>query len=136
MRHVARASGRSRWGLAAACLLAGCAASSGGSVRPGDLPQHVISEPFDLGWRVMPRGGRVRAEGLVQPRVESVRTVTLQLVGEDSEGRVVSFSTPAVVRWDSGSAPRSFGVELQPTGQNDHFTVRGLDWEYQDIRVK
>ena len=136
MRLLARAGGRSRWGLAAACLLSGCAASSGGSIHPGDLPQHAIAEPFDLGWRVMQRGGRVRAEGLVEPRVGSVRTVTLQLVGEDSEGRVVSFSTPAVVRWDSGSAPRSFGVELQPTGQNDHFTVRVLDWEYQDIRVK
>jgi hypothetical protein len=84
----------------------------------------------------MQRGGRVRAEGLVEPRVGSVRTVTLQLVGEDAEGRVVSFSTPTVVRWDSGSAPRSFGVELQPTGQNEHFTVRVLDWEYQEMRVK
>lgn len=101
--------------LVTTALLAGCVASVA-AARPADFPLHSEAPPVDLYWRVSVAPSAVRADGLVERRNQLIGSAWLQLLGLDATGRIVRFTTPTRVRWNSDSDEESFTIPLRPRG--------------------
>lgn len=115
-------------GLAAG--LAGCAAPRYTATYPPP-PEHFAhhdrSHPlFDLHWSVERRGDRAVVGGIVTAsRASAVQDVTVEAVGLDPQGRVVSRGLGTTFggrlsQWQS----RPFEVRLRPSGGEAAFAVR------------
>ena len=98
--------------------------------RPADYPFHAASPPFELSWRITEGPGSVQADGLIERRNPNVGTATLQLIGVDATGRIVSFSPPIPVRWGSAWDAEGFTVALTPRGTVQRYEVRVQSFEY------
>jgi hypothetical protein len=99
-------------------------------LRPADYPFHAASAPFELSWRITEGPGSVQADGLIERRNPNVGTATLQLIGVDATGRIVSFSPPIPVRWGSAWDAEGFTVALTPRGTVQRYEVRVQSFEY------
>ena len=113
-------------------FLVGCAGPA--LLSPSDFPSHATDDPFfNLHWRVERENGVVRAVGVVEAaRVDGIAEVTLELVGLDASGHVVSRSLGRtiggrLVRWQA----RPFSVRLRPVGRETGFDLRvwSFAWE-------
>jgi hypothetical protein len=112
-------------------LLAGCAVSAP-VPRPADFPFHVVGPPVDIHWRLSLDPSVARADGLIKRRQHHIGSAWLQLIGLDDTGRIVSFTTPARVRWTSESDSESFTITLRPRGREQRFEVRLYSFEYPE----
>jgi hypothetical protein len=117
--------------LAATALLAGCAAADA-AARPADFPFHSETYPVVLSWRLTVSSSAVRADGLVERENHAIGSAWLQLVGLDTGGRIVSFTTPTRVRWTSESDLESFAIPLRPRGGEQRFEMRLHSFEYPE----
>jgi hypothetical protein len=97
--------------------------------RPVDFPFHEAAPPVDIHWRLRRQDDFVWAEGLVERRQPYVATASLQLVELADSGRIVSFTTPTLVRW-LGRDWEPFAIRLQPRGGGERFQVRLYSFEY------
>lgn len=117
--------------LAAAALLVGCA----GGIRytssyprpPEHFAQHNLEHPFfDVHWTVEQKEGRVVVEGIVTAsRVNAIQDVTVEVVGLDANGQVVSRARGTtyggrIQQYQS----RPFSISLRPTGQEARYEAR------------
>ena len=114
-------------------VLGGCAGSTP-AARPADFPVHAIDQQVDLHWRIERGGSLVRAAGLAERRAPEVRWAMLQLIGLDAAGRIVSFSTPELVRWQSSLDAETFSLTVGPRGQEQDFKVRVQTFGYDSTR--
>lgn len=117
--------------LVTTALLAGCAASVN-AARPADFPLHSEAPPVDFYWRLAVSPSAVQADGLVERRNHLIGSAWLQLLGLDATGRIVSFTTPTRVRWNSESDVESFTIPLRPRGGEQRFEVRLYSFEYPE----
>ena len=117
--------------LVTTALLTGCAASVA-AAGPADFALHSEAPPVDLYWRVSVAPSAVQADGLVEWRNHLIRSAWLQLLGLDATGRMVSFTTPTRVRWNSESDVESFTIPLRPRGGEQRFEVRLYSFEYPE----
>lgn len=118
-------------------LLVGCAGAAG-HVRPADFPRHTTDHPFfDVHWRLDREDGAVQAVGLVEAaRVDGVAQVTVELVGLDGSGKVVSrrFGHTLgghLLQWQV----RPFTARLRPTGPEARFVVRVWSFTWEGNRI-
>jgi hypothetical protein len=117
--------------LVATALLAGCAASVA-AARSADFPLHSAAPPVDFHWRLSTAPNAVQADGLVERRNHLIASAWLQLLGLDAAGRIVSFTTPTRVRWNSESDVESFTSPLRPRGGEQRFEMRLYSFEYPE----
>jgi hypothetical protein len=117
--------------LVTTALLAGCAATVV-AARPADFPLHSEAPPVDLHWRLTVAPNAVQADGLVRRRNHAIGSAWLQLLGFDAADRIVSFTTPTRVRWNSESDVESFTIPLRPRGGELRFDVRLHSFEYPE----
>jgi hypothetical protein len=112
-------------------FLAGCLTSVP-TPRPVDFPFHVAASPIDIHWRLDIYPDAAQAEGLVQRRQHDIGSASLQLVGLDPTGQVVSFTAPLQVHWRSESDLEPFAITLRPRGKEQRFEVRLHSFEYHE----
>jgi hypothetical protein len=117
--------------LVTTALLAGCVASVA-AARPVDFPLHSKAPPVDFYWRLSVTPDAVQADGLVERRNHLIAGAWLQLLGLDATGRIVSFTPPTRVRWNSESDVESFTIPLRPRGGEQRFEVRLYSFEYPE----
>src|SRR5712691_8579755 len=104
-------------------VLAGCATPGPiPAPSPADFPMQAADQHFQLHWRLVREGDRVRVEGLMETRAPTVDEVTLVLYGLDREGRIVSRGL-AIVRWGFRREPQTFTVTLRPAGTEERFDL-------------
>jgi len=115
--------------LAGAAVAGGCAGLPP-APQPGDYPLHAVSPPFALSWRILEEPGSVRADGLVERQNPNVGNASLQLIGVDAPGQIVSFSAPIPVYWGSAWDAERFTASLTPRGPATRYEVRVLSFEY------
>jgi hypothetical protein len=70
-------------------------------------------------------------DGLIERRIEQVWVAVVQLVGRDGTDRIVSFSQPVRVRWDSPWDAERFAVGLHPKGGEQRYDVRVESFQYK-----
>jgi hypothetical protein len=112
-------------------LLASCAAP-GPAPTPADFPRHNAAPPVEIHWRLDGEPGRVRADGLVERRNHLIGSAWLQVVGLDSAGAIVSFTTPTRIHWRSESDLESFAIPIRPRGGEARYEVRLYSFEYPE----
>ncbi len=112
-------------------LLAGCAAASP-MPRPADFPFHAGAAPLDIYWQLSLDPSVARADGLIERHQQQIGSAWPQLIGLDETGRIVSFTTPARVRWRSTSDWEPFSIVLRLRGTEQRFEVRLYSFEYQE----
>jgi hypothetical protein len=112
-------------------LLASCAAA-GPAPTPADFPRHSAAPPVEIHWRLDGEPGRVRADGLVERRNHLIGSAWLQVVGLDSAGAIVSFTTPTRIHWRSESDLESFAIPIRPRGGEARYEVRLYSFEYRE----
>ena len=112
-------------------LVAGCAASTP-MPRPAELPFHAAAPPLDFYWQISLSPSVARADGLIERHDQHIGSAWPQLIGLDETGRIVSFTTPARVRWRSASDLESFTLSLRLQGREQRFEVRLYSFEYQE----
>lgn len=115
--------------LVTTALLAGCAVSVT-AARPADFPLHREAPPVDFYWRLSVTPNAVQADGLVERRNHLIAGAWLPLLGLDATGRIVSFTPPRRVRWNSESDVESLTIPLRPRGGEQRFAVRLHSFEY------
>jgi hypothetical protein len=115
--------------LVGVAVVAGCAGLAP-VPQPGDYPLHAVSPPFELSWRILEVPGSVRADGLIERQNPNVGTASLQLIGVDTAGQIVSFSAPIPVYWGSAWDAELFTAVLTPRGPVARYEVRVLSFEY------
>lgn len=110
--------------------LAGCAGpryTSSYPPPPETFAQHDAGHPFfDLHWTLEREAGRVVVQGIVTAsRVTAIQDVTVEVVGFDQEGKVLSRARGTTYgrRMIQGES-RPFFIRLQPTGRETTFAVR------------
>jgi hypothetical protein len=111
-------------------VLGGCAAP-GPTPRPGDYPVHVSSPPLNLHFRLTVEPGAARVAGLVERQTDRGAVATVQLIGVDGGGRIVSFSQPLAVRWSGPWDTVSFAMALTPKGGEQRYDVRVQSFQYR-----
>jgi hypothetical protein len=119
---------------ALAALLAACA----GSVpepTPGDFPLRSSAQPpFVVSWRLTEAPGAVGATGVldIDGYADRLADATVELVGLDAEGRVVSrdedFLRP---RGFSRDTIWPFRMHLAPTGREARYAVRVYEFNWK-----
>lgn len=127
--------------IALAGVLAGC-----GGVRytssypppPEHFSHHSVGQDrfFDLHWTLERREGQVEVEGIVTAsRVGGIAEVTLEVVGLDEGGRVLSrahgvtYGGPMIIQ---GQSRPFWKIRLRPTGRETEFQVRvwSFNWYF------
>lgn len=110
--------------------LAGCGGvqyTSSYPAPPEAFAQHDAGHPFfDLHWTLEQEEGRVMVQGIVTAsRVDAIQDVTVEVVGVDAEGKVLSrtLGTTYGRRLSRGQS-RPFFVRARPTGREATFQVR------------
>lgn len=129
--------------LVVAGLLVGCAEGVRYSAfyprPPEHFAEHDLGHPFfDLHWTLERKEDRVIVQGIVTAeRASVIQDVTLEVVGLDASGQVVSRALGTTYggrmsRWQS----RPFHIRLRPTGQETRFEVRvwHFRWELGPAR--
>jgi len=98
--------------------------------QPGELPLHT-SDPrgVTLHWRLDETAEAVVAEGVLEAaRLERYSQVTVELVGLDASGSVVSRGrTIATPRDFAGTTPWPFTIRIRPAGGEARFVLRVAD---------
>lgn len=123
--------------LALTGLLFGCAGvqyTSSYPRPPEQFASHDVEDPFfDLHWTLERKGDRVVVQGIVAAaRVDAIQDVTLEVVGLDASGKVLSRTLGTTYggrmsRWQS----RPFYIRLRPTGREARFAVRVWQFRYE-----
>ncbi len=118
-------------------LLFGCAGVQYTSTYPRPPEQfasHDVEDPFfDLHWTLERKEDRVVVQGIVTAaRVDAIQDVTLEVVGLDPSGQVLSRTLGTTYggrmsRWQS----RPFYIRLRPTGREARFDVRVWQFRYE-----
>lgn len=94
---------------------------------PEAFAQHDSGHPFfDLHWTLEEEAGRAAVRGIVAAsRVDAIQDVTVEVVGLDQEGKVLSraLGTTYGGRMSNGQS-RPFFIRLRPTGREARFDVR------------
>lgn len=111
-------------------LLPGCTGlqyTSSYPPPPETFAQHDTGHPFfDLHWTLEQEAGRAAVRGIVTAsRVAAIHDVTLEVVGLDQEGKVLSraLGTTYGRRMSQGES-RPFFIRLQPASREATFAVR------------
>ncbi len=98
--------------------------------QPGELPLHT-SDPrgVTLHWRLDETAEAVVAEGVLEAaRLDRYSQVTVELVGLDASGSVVSRGrTIATPRDFAGTTPWPFTIRIRPAGGEARFVLRVAD---------
>lgn len=125
--------------LVAAGLLVGCAGgvqyTSSYPRPPEHFAEHNLEHPFfDVHWTAEPKDGRVVVEGIVTAsRVNGIQNVTVEVVGLDANGQVVSraLGTTYGGRMQQYQS-RPFSISLRPTGRETRYAARvwHFRWEF------
>jgi hypothetical protein len=110
--------------LAAVLLASGCAAPARIEVPP-ELPNTTAEQFLTLRWALVREDRMVRAVGTAQSSSGIEWDATLELLGLDAQGRVVSQNS-SVVRSGFGIGPTAFEVALVPRGGETAFRLRVL----------
>jgi hypothetical protein len=112
---------------ALAALLAACAAALP-TRSPAEFPLRASDQPpFAVAWRITEAPGSVSAAGILQidGYVDRLADATVELVGLDADGRVVSRATDRLTpRAFAGDVAWPFRLRLIPTGREARFAVR------------
>jgi hypothetical protein len=110
--------------LAAVLLASGCAVPARIEVPP-ELPNTTQEQFLTLRWALVREQQRVRAVGTAQSSMGIEWDATLELLGLDVQGRVVSRNS-SVVRSGFGVGPAVFEVALVPRGGETAFRLHVL----------
>jgi hypothetical protein len=115
-------------------LLAACAAASAAPV-PADLPLRASDQrPFVVSWSLAEAPGSVSAAGIldIDGYVDRLEDATVELVGLDGGGRVVSRdSTRLIPRAFAGDRLWPFRLRLTPAGGEVRFAVRVAEFNWR-----
>jgi hypothetical protein len=115
-------------------MLAACAGAPP-APTPGELPLRASDQPpFVVSWRLTEAPGDVRAVGVldVDGYVDRLADATVELVGLDGEGRVVSRGIDLLwPRGFAGDAVWPFRIRLAPTGREARYAVRVLEFNWK-----
>lgn len=119
---------------AVAVLLAACAGAAP-APRPGDFPLRASDQPpFVVSWRLAEAPGEVGATGVldIDGYADRLDDVTVELVGLDADGRVVSRGTDFLrPRGFAGDAIWPFRMGLAPTGREARYAVRVYEFNWK-----
>ncbi|HEX2500775.1 MAG TPA: hypothetical protein VHO73_04910 [Methylomirabilota bacterium] len=116
--------------LAAVLLASGCAGAARIQV-PAELPNTTSELFLTLRWALVREDRMVRAVGTAQSSAGIEWDATLELLGLDAQGRVVSGSQ-SVVRSGFGPGPTAFEVALVPRGGESAFRLRVFRaWQHE-----
>jgi hypothetical protein len=110
--------------LTVVLLTTGCAIPAGIQV-PTELPNTTQEQFLTLRWALVRETGGVRAVGTAQSSMSIEWDATLELLGLDAQGRVVSQNS-TVVRSGFGASPTAFEVALVPRGGEAAFRLHVL----------
>jgi len=114
--------------------LAACAAASP-TPRPGEFPLRASDQPpFTVSWRLTEEPGSVRAEGVldIDGYADRLADVTVELVGLDAGGRVVSRAIDRLApRGFAGDTLWPFRLQLTPTGRESRFAARVAEFNWK-----
>jgi hypothetical protein len=117
-----------------ALLLAACA-SAPPAPRPGELPLRASDQPpFAVYWRLTEAPLDVSAFGIldIDGYVDRLADATVELVGLDAGGRVVSRGIDRLApRAFAGDTAWPFRVRLAPTGREARFAVRVAEFNWR-----
>ncbi len=123
--------------LVIAAAIAGCAGGNdilGKGYRSKDYSFHKNTNYIKVNWNLKIRTNRAVAVGYVEPSSHDVglHTVKLELVGLDSEGRVISSAKgmPLDEYIMSPSYESPFEIVLPLKGGEKDFTIRGSYYHY------
>ncbi|MGH7319195.1 MAG: hypothetical protein ACRELA_06165 [Candidatus Rokuibacteriota bacterium] len=117
-----------------ATLLAACAAGPP-TPAPDEFPLRASGPPpFAVSWRMTEAPGSVSAAGVldIDGYVDRLADATVELVGLDAEGRIVSRATDRLTpRAFAGDAIWPFRLRLTPTGREARFAVRVAEFSWR-----
>ena len=115
-------------------VLAACAGGPPGP-RPDEFPFRASDQrPFTLYWQLTEVPGSVSASGIldVDGYVDRLEDATVELVGLDAEGQVLSRAIDRLTpRAFSGDVRWSFRMRLAPTGRETRFAVRVAEFNWK-----
>jgi hypothetical protein len=115
-------------------LLAACAGAPPAPTS-GEFPLRASDQrPFVVSWRLTEAPGDVGALGVldIDGYVDRLADATVELVGLDGEGRVVSRGTDLLSpRGFAGDATWPFRVHLRPTGGETRYAVRVYEFNWK-----
>jgi hypothetical protein len=131
--------------LLLALLLPALAACAGSPAAPPPTSQFPFrssdQRPFSVYWQLAEVPGSVNANGVldVGTYVDRLADATVELVGLDAQGRVVSRGADRVTpRSFSGDTSWPFRVRLTPTGGETRYAVRiaEFNWKVEPMAGK
>jgi hypothetical protein len=115
-------------------LLAACAAAAP-APAPADLPFRASDQPpFVVAWGLAEAPGSVSAAGVldIDGYVDRLEDATVELVGLDAGGRVVSRDwTRLMPRAFTGDRRWPFRLRLTPGGGETRFAVRVAEFDWK-----
>jgi len=115
-------------------LLAACAAGSP-APAPADFPLRASDQPpFVVSWGLTEAPGSVGAAGVIDidGYVDRLQDTTVELVGLDAGGRVVSRAiTLLTPRAFAGDRLWPFRLRLTPTGSEARFATRVAEFNWK-----
>ncbi len=119
---------------ALATLLAACAAAPP-TPAPGEFPLRASDQPpFAVSWRMTEAPPSVSAVGVldIDGYVDRLADATVELVGLDAGGRVVSRATDRLTpRAFAGDVIWPFRLRLTATGREARFAVRVAEFNWR-----
>jgi hypothetical protein len=116
-----------------ALALSACAAAP--TPGPGELPLRASDQPpFVVSWRLTEAPGSVTADGVldIDGYADRLQDATVELVGLDSGGRVVSRAIDRLApRAFAGDRLWPFHLQLTPTGREARFAARVAEFNWK-----